>query len=177
MTYSLYIMCNSVTGDEYVGLTKNYVQRMRSHKSSSKTGVTHLYRAIRKYGWDVFDISIICKGSKEYISSVEKSWIHTHNPTYNVSSGGETGGYVQEYDRDQWISKLKQSRSGRKPALGMKHTEDNKELFREFGKKRWESYGTYSKDITTISLKEANLKYGISKTHYYRLKREGRSTD
>jgi hypothetical protein len=72
---------------------------------------------------------------------------------------------------------LKEKRKGRKPALGMKHTEDNKKKFGEFGKMRWDIYGRYPDDVINYSFNEAKEKYGISKTHYYRLRKLGGSNE
>jgi len=53
----------------------------------------------------------------------------------------------------------------------MKHTEENKKFFGECGRLRWDKYGRYPAEVTAMSFKEANEKYGISKTHYYRMRR------
>jgi hypothetical protein len=66
---------------------------------------------------------------------------------------------------------LSQARQGRTPALGMKHSDENKRYFSECSKRREPKY---PKQVTEIPFKEASEKYGISKTHYYRLlKRAG----
>ncbi len=90
--------------------------------------------------------------------------------TYNIKNGGSKVFGIR--NKDSWKLKLKEKRVGRKPALGMKHTEANKKRFGEFGKQRWDKYGQYPSEVLEYSFLEANKKFGISKTHYYRLRKE-----
>ena len=173
MTHTLYLIENTVTGEEYIGITKNLKQRVSAHLSKSRNNPrTHLYRSMSKYGSDSFVFTAICKGSEEYIVGLEKVWIAVFQPTYNVSSGGEVGGAVPQFKHEQWVGKLKAARAGRTPALNMRHTDENKKLFSECGKKRWDICGRYPDCVIDIPFKDANTKYGISRTHYYRLKKQ-----
>lgn len=123
---------------------------------------------MRKYGVESFTIIPICIGSREYILDLEVKVIALLNNLYNVAPGGEGGFNVT--DKESWKEKLKKARVGYKPALGMCHSENNKRLFSEKATKYW-SDKKYPVNITLMSFKEANNLYGISKTHYYRLKR------
>ena len=59
----------------------------------------------------------------------------------------------------------------------MKHTEENKKKFGEFGKLRWDKYGRYPDTVVNLSFIEANKQHGISKTHYYRLRKLANTSD
>lgn len=90
-----------------------------------------------------------------------------------MTNGGEGGFVVPAEKINSWKEKLSKARKGRQPALGMKHTEENKKLFSEVSKKYWDENRIYSpEEIRKFSsFKEANRATGISKTHYYRIKR------
>jgi hypothetical protein len=95
---------------------------------------------------------------------------------YNLHPGGLGGFSIltkSEVEIEEWREKQRIARKGKTPALGMKHSDENKILFGEFGKKRWDIYGRYpAEEVVNMSFKEANKKFGISKTHYYRLRKQ-----
>lgn len=126
-------------------------------------------------------------------------------PNYNLHDGGTLGYNMQnspKYEewkqklsanaianspdieaRKVWINKLKEQRKGRTPALGMKHTNEAKEYASEVSNKYWDTQNTFARDpkkvaaILALSHKEAKLQFGISTTHYYRLKKRFTSND
>ena len=176
--YTLYYIISPSTNGIYVGITKLGIKkRFYSHLASAKSGTkTKLYCAMRKYN-DFCIVSIesfisreeCCLNEQLHISDLKDRGIKV----YNLTSGGEIGFSVEHpFTLEEWKDKLKKARVGKKPALGMKHTEENKKIFSECGKRRWDIYGRYPEnEIINLSFKEANEKYGISRTHYYRLKR------
>lgn len=88
---------------------------------------------------------------------------------YNILDGGTS--YFPIKDKEEWLRKMKVGRIGKTPALGMKHTEENKKLFSKVSREYWDSQYTYDRsEIIKLSFKEAKLKFGISKTHYYRIR-------
>lgn len=175
----LYRFKNKETGKEYYGISKNAIKRRYSHVASAKRGIkTPFYSAVRKHGWSGFDFEILyCDLSEEEASCLEIRMIaesKEKGQSYNLHLGGHIGFDVNtktEIEVNEWKSKLSKARQGRQPALGMTHTEDNKKVFSESGKRRWDMYGRYPDDVISLSFTEANKKYGISKTHYYRLRK------
>ena len=171
----LYCITNKVNGKVYAGITNDLKHRWSSHVYASKHRQTPLYSAIRKYGLDSFKMELVnFFGTKEECCEVEKyviSFLQENNiPNYNLSSGGE-GGFIVPTDKiDQWKEKLRTARKGRTPAVGLKHSEEVKEVCSIASKKRWEISGTYPPDVVNYSFAKAREIYGISKTHYYRLK-------
>lgn len=169
-------------------MTNNFEQRLASHKSAAKTRNTSnpFHNAIRKYGigsfvWEIIgeflDRDSCCSAEIEVISNAKL----VGEGTYNLHPGGDGGFSIFELPlerQEEWRNKQREARKGKTPALGMKHTEDNKMLFGEYGKLRWDIYGRYPVDeIVNMSFKEAKEKYGISKTHYYRLRKQARNNE
>ena len=178
----LYEIRNDINNKVYVGITRRNTLKARwaCHKHSAKSNTdTPLYRAMRKYGIDQFYIKEIKRlATEQELLLAEKDLIafyRQQSNCYNILDGGES--YFPITDKEAWKNKLKEKRKGKKPALGMKHTEENKKLFSLCGKARWDKYGRYPDNVTDLGFTKANKKYGISKTHYYRLKKLARSSD
>lgn len=177
----LYEIRNTENRNIYVGITRTKLeQRWRAHKSAARRGVRSiLYDAIRSRGIETFSIHPVAYFDCEAdLLAGEKDLIKIYKDlgiSLNILDGGES--YFPIYDREVWKDKLRAARKGRKPALGMKHSEVNKKLFSECGKQRWDKYGRYPEDVVNLTFKEAKNQYGISKTHFYRLKKQASTTD
>lgn len=172
----LYQIVNKDSGRKYYGITVNTKNRWSSHKYAAKytRSKTPLYDAMRSYGFDRFILEVLEEGPDELIAQREINLIASDPTCYNLHQGGHIGFDVttKEPDAvDEWKAKLRVKRKGKTPALGMKHTDETKKLCGEYGKLRWDIHGRYPDDVTSLSFKAAKEKYGISKTHYYRLRR------
>lgn len=171
----LYEIRNSINDKVYVGITRTSLdQRYRSHKYSSKSVHTPLYCAIRKHGIENFIMTPIeLFDNTKDLEEAEFNKIAEYRMQgillYNILDGGAS--YFPIKDMESHKAVLREKRKGRKPALGMKHSDENKKLFSKCGKARWDKYGRYPKDCIQLSANQAKEKYGISHTHYYRLKK------
>lgn len=180
--YLLYSILNNESGSMYIGMTsKTISQRWSGHKHAAISGKkSKLYDAMRSYGIAAFSIAEMDSyETKEDCCKAEIDAIKLHRSIgenlYNLADGGEGGYVIPDHLKDEWKAKLSIARQGRKPALGMKHTDETKKLCGEYGKKRWDIYGRYSIEVTQLSFKEAKEKFNISKTHYYRLLKRTKS--
>lgn len=179
MKYRIYIIRNKITQSLYVGQTKQplsrrYAQHLHACRSGSRLP---LYQAMRKYGLENFDIvEIGYSNTKRDCNQMERDVILKLRldkiKLYNITDGGDGGNTVAEENKEAWKRKISLARQGKKPALGMKHTKENKELFKEVSLKYWSTQETYDqKEVLTYRFCDANRLFGISKTHYYRLLR------
>lgn len=172
----LYLIVFNGTDAMYVGITRDLQLRKNSHYCCANTGVkTPLYDCIRKY--ETFTMCIVdefdtwdaaCLAEIDFIKEArENGW-----NLLNLADGGEGGFVVPEDKIESWKKKLSDKRKGRTPAAGMKHTKENKALFSRVSREYWNSQDTYdAEEVTSVPFKEAKVLFGISKTHYYRLKR------
>lgn len=91
----IYLFTNKVNGKRYIGQTIQGHKRIRDHKNRSVSEETPLYRAIRKYGWDSFDIQFIWEGLSGELDDKERQFIQEYNclsPNgYNLDGGGTLG--------------------------------------------------------------------------------------
>jgi group I intron endonuclease len=176
--FYVYIIESSVTNKYYIGYTNNYINRWNTHKHFSEMRKTKLYSHIRKHGIENFEMILIDSfEDKHKAIQLEKDLISLDDcDCLNLAPGGE-GGFVVR-NKNDWRKKLSKARSGRKPALGMSHTEENKKKFSEVSNEYWNTQMTYSaKDVARLSFKDAHKLYGISKTHYYRLLKRVKAND
>jgi len=173
----VYKLINPESDKFYIGITKNPKRRVTVHRLMARSGKkTPLYCWIRSHNY-IFEMVIIsefdnrsdaCEMEIKLISFYRES----SAPLLNIASGGEGGWVVR--DIDNWKAKLSSSREGAKPALGMKHSEENKLLFSRLSNKYWEDKSTHTRNaeaILALDHKRAKEVYGISTTHYYRLRK------
>lgn len=185
--YYLYKLTNSVSGTVYYGISRNPKQRLAAHRSVAKHGKlkSPLADAMRSYGLDAFVLSVESGPmSREQAYETEVAVIAENKrngvKTYNLHPGGSGGFSMLEKspeEVEQWRSKQRAARVGKKPALGMQHTAENKKLFSQYGKLRWDIHGRYPENVLDFGFTEANKRFGISKTHYYRLRKQRIASD
>ena len=91
----VYKAVNKINGKIYVGQTcKTLDERKSVHFKKARGGVrTHFYDAIRKYGEDAFEFSVICVAdTKEDLNLLETYYIQKYNSIkcgYNMVDGGD----------------------------------------------------------------------------------------
>lgn len=86
---------NKVNGKCYIGQTRHSLEhRKRDHLACAKNGVnTHFYQALRKYGSENFEWTIICStNDKKHLNELETFYIQKYNSIkhgYNMVDGGD----------------------------------------------------------------------------------------
>lgn len=97
----IYKITNKINNHSYIGQSVNIKARWAAHKSYYKTTAKSrddkyfnclLYTAMRKYGIENFDFSIIEECPTEKLDEKEKYWIKyydTYNKGYNMTKGGD----------------------------------------------------------------------------------------
>jgi group I intron endonuclease len=181
MVFKVYKITNIISGSIYIGMTKNKLERrFWEHKNCSRK--SPLYDAMKSYGVENFVIELISSWeTREACATEEKrliSELRSTNQLYNLADGG-SGGFVIQ-DIESWKMKLKEKRKGRQPAKGMSHSEDTKKKCFKASEEYWKDKRKYENDIEAIlalSFSEAKQLYGISTTHYYRLKKRATQQD
>ncbi len=94
--YWIYKITNKINGKSYVGFTKDVKKRMRMHRYDGNKLVPKfaVHKAIKKYGWDTFDVSVLAgTPDKRYaLEFLEPMYIAQFNclgEGYNLTRGGE----------------------------------------------------------------------------------------
>ena len=83
---AVYKITNTVTGDFYIGSSKDIKRRWAEHKRLSvwkKCANNQLYKDMKKYGVDKFSLEILEEVESEQLKEIEQQFIGTLKPTYN----------------------------------------------------------------------------------------------
>ena len=83
---AVYKITNTITGDFYIGSSKNVKNRWMSHKKPStwnKCPNNQLYLDMQKYGVDKFVFEILEEAEIEQLKEKEQWFIELLKPTYN----------------------------------------------------------------------------------------------
>ena len=82
----VYKIVNTITGDLYIGSSKNVKKRWACHKCPSvwkDYPNKQLYMDMQKYGVDKFEFQILEEAEQEQLKEIEQQFIETLKPTYN----------------------------------------------------------------------------------------------
>lgn len=150
----IYVIENKVNGTVYVGKANDVERRWKRHRDDSAVGCNKpLYRAMRKYGIENFDIRVIDSSDDENytLNVLEPKWITKYLSDgvklYNLTAGGDgLTGYSHTEE-----TKIKMSKSQK----GKVMSEDAKEKLRKA------NLGKSPGEETRRKISEANK--GVSK--------------
>ena len=100
----VYKITNTVTGDFYIGSSKDVKRRWASHKCPSslkRFPNNQLYKDMQKYGLDKFEFEILEEVEEGSLKKKEQQFIETLNPTYNSNrANGWDVERKKEYDKE-----------------------------------------------------------------------------
>ena len=114
MNSAVYKITNTITGDFYIGSSKNIKQRWVNHKKPStwkRFPNNPMYIDMQKYGVDKFEFQILEEVEIEKLKETEQQFIETLKPTYNsIRANGLDIERYKEYQKDyQKSDKFKES--------------------------------------------------------------------
>ena len=82
----IYKITNTITGDFYIGSSKDVKRRWKDHKCKStwnNNPNNPMYQDMRKYGTDKFSFQVIAEVEVEQLKEMEQQFIERLKPTYN----------------------------------------------------------------------------------------------
>ena len=85
----IYKITNTITGDFYIGSSKDIKRRCAEHKKPStwkRFPNNQLYKDMQKYGLDKFDFQVIAEVEEIFLKEKEQKFIETLKPTYNSNN-------------------------------------------------------------------------------------------
>ena len=102
----VYKIENTVTGDFYIGSSKNVMQRWASHKYPSyhkQHPNSPLYNDMQKYGIDKFRFQILATVEPKYLKQTEQEFIDLLHPSYNNhrAKGWDVERQIKNYKKAQ----------------------------------------------------------------------------
>lgn len=106
----IYKITNTINGKVYIGQSRDIQTRKSQHKYDMRNGGhnEHLYRAMRKYGFDNFEFEVLEECEIHRLNDLEKKYIEQYNSMspdgYNIELGGGARETTSAYTRKK-ISK------------------------------------------------------------------------
>jgi len=170
--YCVYLHINKLNGKQYCGIT---CQRP-SYRWRAGEGYIHnehFYRAIQKYGWDMFEHIILFENlSHKEANLKEQQYVCTHNLTnsqygYNQTSGGDgTVGYKHTKDTRKRMSQSHMGNScseETKEKISAKNIGNNNGMY---GKPSWNS-GIPMQDDIKAKISKSRIGKTSGENHYF----------
>ncbi len=106
--HKVYMYVNNVNGKRYIGVTCRTLCG-RAVRGNGYRECPHFWKAIRKYGWESFDVHLM----RDYLSKDEadalEKWLIRHFQTtdsrygYNIQKGGRSAGGLSDEGRQRLI--------------------------------------------------------------------------
>ena len=127
---AVYRITNTITGDCYIGSSKDVKQRLAAHKCPSvwkNNSNKQLYQDMQKYGVENFVFEVIAEVEEEQLKEAEQEFIETLKPAYNDRNANgfdieRYKDYQKEYQKEykktdkykQYQKQYKKSDKGKK---------------------------------------------------------------
>ena len=100
----IYKITNTITGDFYIGSSKDIKERWAVHKCPSRWNRypnNPMYQYMQKYGVDKFELQILAEVEPEHLKEMEQQFIETLKPTYNnINAKGLNFERQKEYKKE-----------------------------------------------------------------------------
>ena len=111
----IYKITNTITGDFYIGSSKDVKQRWRAHKKPStwkRFPNNQMYLDMKHYGTDKFEFQVIEVVEESFLKEREQYFIEILKPTYNnINAKGfdfeRRKKYMKEYEKTDKRKKAK----------------------------------------------------------------------
>lgn len=100
----IYGLKNKINNKWYVGQSINLPRRINEYKLLQCRGQPKIYSALKKYGFDGFDVVILEHCDRDKLNDRETHWILHHDSMgngYNLSTGGSGGRIVSNETREK----------------------------------------------------------------------------
>ena len=135
----VYKITNTITGDFYIGSSKNIKKRWREHKCQSvwkNYPNKQLYKDMMKYGVDKFDFQILAEVEADKLKETEQKFIETLKPTYNSNrANGLDIERYKEYKKEymkEYIKEYEKSEKRKKAKKEYDKTDKRKKAKKEY---------------------------------------------
>ena len=164
----VYRITNTVTGDFYIGSSKNVKQRWRSHKWPSKWNECpnkQLYKDMMKYGLDKFVFEVLEEVEEvepEHLKEMEQHYIELLKPTYNNYRANGFDIERRKKSKKEYDKEYRKTDKRKKYNKEYEKTDKRKKYKKEYNKKYKNQLCCYNgKTLTLNALRTRFRRMGI----------------
>ena len=171
---AVYKITNTVTGDFYIGSSKDVKKRWKEHKCPSslkRFPNNQLYQDMQKYGVDKFDFQILEVVEEGSLKVAEQQFIETLKPTYNSNRANgwdieRRKKYKKEYNKSdkvkEYQKEYQKSDKGKKAQKKYQKSDKGKESQKKAVNKYQNQLCIYNNEtITLCALRTRFRRQGI----------------
>ena len=155
---AVYKITNTITGDFYIGSSKNVKQRWTSHKCPStwnKCPNNQMYLDMQEYGKDKFVFEVVEEVEAEHLKETEQKFIELLKPTYNNYNANGL-----DIERRKEYNKSDKSKEAQKK---YRKSDKGKKSRKEYQNKYYNQLCSYNgKTLTLGALRKRFLRKGLS---------------
>lgn len=143
---AVYQIVNTVTGENYVGSSKDVKRRWIQHKCPSvwKKKTNPMYQDMQKYGVDKFRFQILAPVMPEYLKQVEQEFIEMLRPTYNNYR-------AKGFDDKEYSKGYRQTNKYRESQKEYRQSDKYRETNRKYLKKYRHQLCEYNGETLTLN--------------------------
>ena len=153
---AVYKITNTITGDFYIGSSKDVKQRWRNHKKPSawkRYPNNPMYLDMQKYGLDKFVFEILEEVEADSLKELEQQFIETLKPSYNNRNAN---GW--DFERYKETNKEYQNKYNKSDKGKEYHKQYNKsDKFKEYHKQYYNQLCNYNGE--TLTLRALSLRF------------------
>ena len=150
----IYKITNTVTGDFYIGSSKNVKSRWESHKCKytwNRCKSNPMYQDMQKYGVDKFDFQVIAEVEADSLKEKEQQFIETLNPTYNNYNAKGLNIERKKESQKEYEKTEKRKESHRKSNKKYRQSEKGKKSNRKAVNKYQNQLCLYNNETLTLN--------------------------
>ena len=175
----IYKITNTITGDFYIGSSKDIKHRWIDHKCPSRWNDNpnnQMYLDMRKYGKDKFEFQILEEVEIAYLKEAEQKFIEMLEPTYNnINAKGLNIERCKETHRKSQ-KKYRQSDKGKEWQEEYRKTDKRKESNIKASKKYRNQLCFYNGEVLTLNalskrFQKAGIDHPTAEAKKYIIKR------
>ena len=162
----IYKITNTVTGDFYIGSSKDVKQRWASHKKPSrwkKCSNNPLYIDMQKYGLDKFDFQILEEVEIEKLKETEQQFIETLKPTYNSNRANGWDTERRKKYKKEYMKEYHKTDKYKNYQKEYQQSDEYKKYQKEFYKEYYNQLCSYNGEVLKLcALSKRFQRAGIS---------------
>ena len=145
---AVYKITNKITGECYIGSSKNVYRRWIEHRSTytwKKCPNNRLYQNMQKYGLDQFRFEIIVPAAPTHLKICEQEFINIYKPTYNNNrANGTDKAKKTEYDK-RYREEHRAERAALRKQYNKEHRTEINEYMKQYNKEHRTEINEYYK--------------------------------